>query len=127
MNAADHPGKDEDRENNQGGPTDCIAIERRTVEEKPGQRDKCADDRKKASEQPRRGAGTECKAVHAGKVARRPDRHNGKSDESQPAIEFARAADLETQPTPVRGGSDPLGHLSPPAWLFLLLISYAVA
>jgi hypothetical protein len=49
------------------------------------------------------------------------------TNQRKPAVKFARGTNFETQPTPVRGGFDPLGHLYPPAWLFLLLLTYAVA
>src|SRR5262245_9574173 len=126
MNTADHASESKDPENDPGWTTNSEAFDWRAVEEQPGERNKGADYRQEAGEQARRGARPERKTMHAGKISRRQNRHDGKPNQHQPAVEFARGTNLETQPTPVRGGFDPLGHFYPPAWLFLLL-NYAVA
>src|SRR5262245_45298881 len=127
MNAADHASEGKNSEHDPGRTTDCETFNWRPVEEQPGECDKRTDDCEQTGEQPRRGAGAKRKAMHAGKISRCPNGHNRNCNQRESAVKFTRATNLETQPAPVRGGFDPLGHLYPPAWFFLLLLTYAVA
>src|SRR4029078_11615413 len=94
----------------QGVSTNRKTFNWRSVEEQPGERDKRANEREKTSKQTGRGAWTKRKARRAGKASRRPGCHDGNTNQRKPTVKFARGANLETQPAPVRGGFDPLGH-----------------